>query len=386
VQKTISVCDAVVVGGGVVGFGAAYRLARAGLRVTVIDQEHEGRATDAGAGIVFPAPHVGPGTGLYPLVFDAVRYYPILLAQLEEDGETETGYEVVGALQVALDEEEEDRLPAIMKAMREGRSAGLRNVGETSWLQAREARELFPTLTDIRGAIYLSEAARVDGRLLRGSLKRAAQRRGTEVIHGLASLRTEGDRAIRVEVDGRIVPADRIIVAAGAWSAAVCKPLRLQIPVYPQRGQILHLDLPGRETSRWPIVLGFRSHYILTFPKERVVAGATREDDSGDDPRVTAGGAREILNEALRVAPGLADATLREIRVGLRPASRDGKPILGRAPEVENVYLSTGHGRTGLLLGPYSGALVADQLLGEPEPTYLPSFSAGRFLTDRRHA
>lgn len=377
-------CDVVVVGGGVVGFGAAYWLARAGLGVTVIDQEHEGRATDAGAGIVFPTSHVGSGTALYPLVFDAVRHYPRLLAQLEEDGETETGYEVVGALQVALDEEEEARLPAIMNAMREGQSAGLCNVGELSWLQAREVRELFPALADIRGAIHLSGAARVDGRLLRESLKRAAQRRGTKVIHGLASLRTEGDGAIRVDVDGRTVPVDRVIVAAGAWSAAVCEPLGLRIPVYPQRGQVLHLDLPGKETSRWPIVMGFRSHYILTFPKERIVAGATREDDSGDDPRVTAGGARVILEEALRLAPRLADATLREIRVGLRPASRDGKPMLGRVPGAENVHLATGHGSNGLLLGPYSAALVADQLLGEPDPAYLPSFSVDRFLTDGR--
>ena len=96
-----------------------------------------------------------------------------------------------------------------------------------------------------------------------------------------------------------------------------------------------------------------------------MVAGATRESDSGFDPRMTAGGVREALDEALRVAPGLADATLQEVRVGLRPASPDGLPLLGRFPGCERLYVATGHGASGLQLGPYSGALVADLALGQ---------------------
>ncbi|HET9979027.1 MAG TPA: FAD-dependent oxidoreductase, partial [Ktedonobacterales bacterium] len=126
----------------------------------------------------------------------------------------------------------------------------------------------------------------------------------------------------------------------------------------------LHLRLPGRETARWPIVVGFHSHYILTFPQDRVVVGATRESDAGFDARMTAGGVCEALDEALRVAPGLADATLEEVRVGLRPASPDGLPLLGRIPGCEHIYVATGHGASGLQLGPYSGALVADLALG----------------------
>jgi D-amino-acid dehydrogenase len=80
------------------------------------------------------------------------------------------------------------------------------------------------------------------------------------------------------------------------------------------------------------------------------------------------------------VVPGLAPATLREIRIGLRPASPDGLPILGRAPGLENVYLATGHGATGLQLGPYSGAAVARLALGTPRDIDLTPYAPDRFL------
>src|SRR5262249_30270780 len=83
-----------------------------------------------------------------------------------------------------------------------------------------------------------------------------------------------------------------VLLAGGAWSAAIADQLGLLVPVYPQRGQILHLELPETDTTRWPIVVGFHSHYLLTFPTSRVVAGATPEDTAGFHHRMTAGGVR----------------------------------------------------------------------------------------------
>jgi D-amino-acid dehydrogenase len=95
--------------------------------------------------------------------------------------------------------------------------------------------------------------------------------------------------------------------------------------------------------------------------------------------RMTAGGIHETLSEALRVAPGLAGATLMEVRIGLRPASPDGLPLLGRVPGYANVLVATGHGPSGLQLGPYSGAVVAGLALGEPAPLDLAPFAVARF-------
>ena len=75
----------------------------------------------------------------------------------------------------------------------------------------------------------------------------------------------------------------------------------------------------------------FRDHYMVSWPGGRVVVGATRETGSGFRPRTSVGGIMEVLSEALRVAPGLQAASLAEVRVGLRPASPDGRPMLGPA-------------------------------------------------------
>lgn len=171
---------------------------------------------------------------------------------------------------------------------------------------------------------------------------------------------------------------DAVVLAAGAWSGQVAEALGVPVPVVPQRGQISHFDLPGVETAGWPVVLPRSSHYLLAFPGGRVVAGATRESEAGFDHRVTAAGQREVLEQALAVAPGLGDAGLVETRVGFRPVSPDGLPLLGQV--APGLYLATGFGPAGLTLGPFAGKLVAELVLGADVPgELLAGLGAGRF-------
>ncbi len=383
--------DVIVIGGGIVGASAAYRLARSGARVTLVDRADTGQATAAGAGIISPGTSYNPPAAFFPLAFRAVAYYDTLLAALAEDGETETetGFETVGLLHVATTEAEATALPVLLRLIEERCASGAPRIGMVQMLSGDEARMLFPALGACLGAIYTSDAARVDGRLLRDAMRRGAARHGARIVAGSAEAIREAGGGVELTVNGETLTAGAAILAGGAWSGALAETLGegVRLPVFPQRGQILHLRLPGRETARWPIVVGFHSHYLLTFPQDRVVAGATRESDSGFDPRMTAGGVREALDEALRVAPGLADATLQEVRIGLRPASPDGLPLLGRIPGSERLYVATGHGASGLQLGPYSGALVADLALGQSSApdlgvdVDLTPFAPGRFAS-----
>lgn len=154
--------------------------------------------------------------------------------------------------------------------------------------------------------------------------------------------------------------------------------LGVRLPVAPQRGQILHLRVPDARTADWPVVHAFQDQYIVAWGGGRVVAGATRETGSGFEPRITAGGVQSVLAEALRVAPGLAGAELIEMRVGLRPMSADGLPILGPVP-VAGVQLITGHGPSGLTYGPYCARLVTDLLVGRALELDLSPFAIDRF-------
>jgi len=110
----------------------------------------------------------------------------------------------------------------------------------------------------------------------------------------------------------------------------------------------------------------------------RVALGATHED-VGFDARATAGGLRQLFSEGLRVSPGLADATFLEVRVGLRPVSDDDLPIIGPLPGAEHVFVAAGHGANGLLLGPVTGRIVADEVASGRLPLDLAPFAPERF-------
>lgn len=372
--------DTIVIGGGLLGWSAAYPLTRAGQRVALIDRSDEGHATQAGAGIIAPGMNVRDSETGYELRKAAIAYYDWLVDALTEDGFPDTSYEQVGALFVARSEAEADTLPALAADMIRRRDEGLGNVGEVTMLNTAGAQALFPALgPGIFGAIHASDASRVNGRILRGAIESAAIRRGAEFLIGDAAIRSVAPNLIEVRTGSTTVQATALIIAAGAWSASIAAELGFELPIFPQRGQIVHLDMPDAYTGDWPIIVGYYDQYLLTFRPNRVVAGATRESDSGYDVRLTAGGVASVLSEALAVAPGLAGATIAEIRIGLRPFSPDRLPVLGLAPGYDNVFLCTGHGPSGLQLGPYSGNVVAGLVLGQAPEIDLTPFSADRF-------
>jgi D-amino-acid dehydrogenase len=374
--------EAIVVGGGLLGVATAYHLVRLGAKVLLVDLGHPGRATDAGAGILSPETSSRDLDAWTRLARRAVDYYPPLTALLEADGAGQTGYARCGLLLVAADEDERREFAAARAQILGRRDrTGVSPDDDLREVTPEDARRMFPPLAAVQGALYSPHAARVDGRLLSRALQVAAERRGLSVTHGsVERLILNHNRVAGVVVDGASVTSPRVAIAGGAWSQAFSDQLAVPISVEPQRGQIIHLRKPRVDTTAWPIAMGFRGHYMVPWPDGRVAAGATRETGSGFDPRLTAAGVREVLQEALRVAPGLADWDIHEMRVGLRPLSRDGLPILGPVPSVEGIYLVTGHGPTGLQLGPYCGKVTADLMLGRPTDVDLTPFSVSRFL------
>jgi D-amino-acid dehydrogenase len=118
---------------------------------------------------------------------------------------------------------------------------------------------------------------------------------------------------------------------------------------------------------------------MVPWPDQRIAVGATRETGSGFQPQATASGVYEVLGEALRVAPGLAGGELQDIRIGLRPLTADTMPVLGSVPNMGGIFLATGHGPTGLTLGPYSGKVVAEMMLGQEPASDVSAFHVSRF-------
>jgi D-amino-acid dehydrogenase len=347
----------VVVGAGITGASAAYHAARQGAETVLVDAGLVGQATAAGAGIVCPWTSAVTDPAWERLADTAAEFYPRLVADLAAAGETDTGYRQVGALRLASGDSE-----AVYRRIT-ARAAGSPLAGRVSLLSA--AREAFPPLRDGVPAVHVAGGARVDGRRLRDALRRVAGSHGASELSGTATLVVRAGRVAGVDVAGQRIEADAVVAAAGAWTRELVEPLGVHVAVEPQRGQIVHLGLSGTDTSRWPVVLPESSHYLLAFDDERVVVGATRETGSGFDHRVTAAGLHEVLGEALAVAPGLADGTVLETRVGFRPAGPDRLPLLGPVPDVAGLVIATGLGPSGLTLGPHVGRLAALLALGE---------------------
>lgn len=364
----------IVVGAGILGASAAYHLVREGAEVVLVDRADEGRATAAGAGIVCPWGSPNDDAPSYALLAGGARYYPHLVAALAEDGEVDLGYAQVGGLYVP---DAAGELDAVEKRVR-ARAVDAPEAGRIERLSSAEARTLFPPLRRDLPALYVSGGARVDGRRLAAAMRRAASKRGARTVNGSAEIVLRGSRAAGVRVNGEAIEADAVVVAAGAWAPALLAPAGIQLAVAPQRGQIVHLRLPGTDTERWPVLLPLSSYYLLAFEDARVVIGATREHNSGFDYRLTAAGVAEVLNAGLAVAPGLAGWTLHEIRIGFRPLASDNRPMLGPVRGVDNLLIGNGLGPSGLTMGPYAGALLARAALGLPTELALDKFAPQR--------
>ena len=372
--------NVIVVGGGIVGSATAYHLARAGVEVTLFDRADEGRATDAGAGILSPATSSNAGSEQwFRFAVDAVDYYEHLNAELLGAGVEETGYAVPGLLRVAVDEAEARVFDEALARIRD-RQERLGAPARIDELAPEEARERSPIVGEVTRALWNPNGGRVDGRTFTAALQEAGERAGLTLREAdVTSIRVGSGRVRGVVVDGERVDCDAVVVAGGAWSPEFAGDLGYEVPVEPMRGQILHLET-DYDTGAWPIVTGTRSLYTVPWEAGRVAVGATYEEGSGYVPHSTVEGVHEVLSDTLDVLPGLADAAIGEIRVGLRPGSVDGLPVCGPVPGVEGAYLATGHGPTGLQMGPYSGRQVARLVRGEPPETEMEAFSPVRFV------
>jgi len=352
----------IVIGAGILGASTAYHLVKSGMEVTLIDRKDMGQATDAAAGIVCPWISQRRNKAWYELVKGGARYYPTLIEQLEQDGEKDTGYKQVGAISLHANEEKLEQMAERARKRREDAP----EIGEITILTPKETKELFPPLAEEYGSVYISGGARVNGRALRDSLINASKKRGVSFIEGDASLLVEGRAVKGVTIAGRDVLAEAIIVTGGSWSRELLEPLGIQFLVTPQKAQIVHLKLEETDTSGWPVVMPPNNQYLLSFEDGRIVVGATHEDEAGWDKRITAGGINEVLSKALEIAPGLANSTWLETRVGFRPFTPGFLPVFGAIPNYHGLYAANGLGASGLTAGPYLGAELAKLILGQP--------------------
>lgn len=379
-----TIYDVIVIGGGIAGASLAYHLVSVGVKTLLLDRQDQGYATQAGAGIVSPftaSNAIGFGNdSLFNFAVEALEYYPIIMKQLGKESDS-TIFANNGLMVVAVKDDEPEKFEELKSTIYQRfEKRGLSTTNELRFLSSDEAQQMFPALAETKGAIYVSRAAQVDGMLITQALYTAAEQCDLTVKpFGVEQLIIQNNVVKGVVANGDTFLAQKVAIAGGAWSIEFEKQLGLKIPIEPLRGQIIHLNVTNINTTNKPIISTVGDRYMMCWPDNRVVVGASREN-VGFDVHTTVAGVHEVLGEALRVTPKLKDASLKEIRVGLRPIAQDQLPILGTVPNIDNLYLATGLGNAGLSAGAYIGKVVASVMLGKhSQHTDIDAFNVRRF-------
>jgi glycine oxidase len=376
-KRSFDVFDVVVVGGGVIGLSCAWRLAQRGARVAVVERGEPGcGATRVAAGMLAPVGELTFGEPeLLELTLAAARLYPQFVAEVEAASGEATGYDQLGALHVALDRDEAAQLRRVHDLQR---SLEL----EAEWLPPRKCRDLEPGLTpSFHGGVFAAGEAAVDPRALTIALLAAARAEGVEVMTGteVTDGIFEGERLVGVRATARRhasgrsdaqsmsnrplddeLRAETVVLANGAWSGATpWLPEHARPPVRPVKGQVLELRRRDGEPPARHILASERV-YLVPRGDGRLIVGATVEE-MGYDTAVTAGGVHELLREAYRLLPDVAEMELVDAIAGLRPGTPNNLPIVGPGA-IDGLVLATGHFRNGILLAPLAAEAVADLL------------------------
>ncbi|MBE3603528.1 glycine oxidase ThiO [bacterium] len=364
---------AVIVGGGISGGAIAWRLAREGVAVIVLERGRLGReASWAAAGMIAPqAEAQSPGV-FFDLCMAGRRVFDATVDRLTVESGVDPEYDPQGILYLALDESEHAELIA--------RARWHRECGATvEELSPAEARRLEPAISPTTvHALHFPDNRRLDNRKLTQAYIAAAIAAGAEFRENsrVDAIATAGGRAIGVVLDdGGRIDADLVIIAAGSWSHEIRGLEQDRVRLFPVRGQILCFE--ARPRLLGPALFSLRG-YLVPRRDGRILAGSTMEE-AGFDKSVTLAGIEKIARGAAAMAPAIGELRFREAWAGLRPATRDLLPVLGPSPSVPNVIWATGHYRSGILLSALTGETIADLVAGRKPPIDLAPFSAARF-------
>lgn len=334
--------DVVVVGAGARGASIAFYLARAGVRVTLIEKGFLGSGTSgANVGLV----NVSGKTPEHYTAFSLLSgdMYAKLVADLDEP----VDHQREGYFQVALSDSEAEQL--VRHAARQSRVPGV----TVEVIDARRARELEPALSPrIVAATFCAQDGNVDPLKLTVALGRAARRHGAQVLYHqeVTGIRLDGGRIAGVTTSSGEIATAAVVDAAGVLVPHVARMVGVEVPLLPQRGQIYHLEA-------LPPILRRPVHAIRQFRSGTVMVGTTNEF-VGHDRSVTYEAGVRVLDRACQAVPALAGARVLRAWAGLRPMSPDGLPIYGAVQEVPGFYIAVGH--SGITLAPITGQVFLD--------------------------
>jgi glycine oxidase len=364
--------DIIVVGAGIIGAAVAYELARRGASVRIVDQRQVGMgATQASAGVLAPYIEAREDSAFLTLTVRSLELFDEFISRVASDSGIAVLYKRTGTVDVAASDADLRNLAANASLLA---SRGVRAV----MLDANAVRAEEPQVSeDAVGGLLIETHGFVAAGELTRALVAAARARGAQLVEQ-SRVQRIGARAgdAVVETSRGSLAGDAVVFAPGSWAGQIAiDGVAAAVPVRPVRGQLLSLAWVGPPLRR---VTWSSRCYMVPWDDGTLLLGATVEE-AGFDERATVAGVRDLLDAACEMVPHAWSAGFRGARVGLRPATVDGLPIIGPSSAVPNLMYATGHYRNGVLLAPLTAQLVADALLEKKIDPLLAAVSPARF-------
>jgi glycine oxidase len=363
--------DVVIVGGGVIGCATAFWLAKAGLAPLVLERDQLAcEASGESAGMLAPQSEADRPGPSFEFRLAGRCLFPSLAEELLDATGMDIEYRQIGILVPYFGEANGKALLA--RARWQG-ERGLR----VEMLERADVQAAEPLLSDkAPGAIRFPEEAHVNSRTLVMALAAAASRHGATFTTGCPAMGVlrQGNKVTGVRTGEGNVSTGTVVLAAGPWSGLFGEALGLRIPVSPAKGELVLVRPEGRLPRQ---IIYSKEAYLIPTPRGEAILGTTVEF-VGYDKRSTVSGIRAILAGVTETVPAIGAATMLRAWAGLRPHTPDELPLIGRSPTLDGLIVASGHFRNGILLGPLTGRLVQELILGAP-----PSIPLEPFRPDR---
>lgn len=364
----------IVLGGGIIGLSCALELQRRGHQAIVLETGRcGGQASGAAAGMLAPySENVEGPDEFFQLCRESLALYPSWQHAVREVSGASFEYTESGSLYVASH--------AADLLVLEGRLLWQREHGSSGRLvEGEELRRLEPMLSPtIQAALYTPEESHVYAPDFVKALEAGCRKLGVQIHEQLEQLTSSviGGEVVVTAASGAVFSGSLLLVCSGAWAQELEEALDVRLPIYPIRGQICAYEMEPGEPVRH-MVFGPQG-YLVAKANGTLVCGAS-EDVAGFDTTVTERGIERLRKWNKQLFPHLAERTPFHRWAGLRPATQDGLPLIGRVPGRERVILAAGHYRNGILLSPATAMLAADIIEGKGYAAFKQAFEPGRF-------
>lgn len=349
--------EVVIVGAGLIGLATAYYLAAEGVSgICVLDREAAmAEASGANAGGLWFAqqsPELGP---LAPLALAGSRLYDGLAAKFDFD------FRRTGLLELLEGEPDQGVIERV-------RDAGFR----VAPVAAEDLPRLEPALAaGAAGALFYPDEAQVNPVKLGAGWVRWLKNKGVKFCFGIEVERVRP----RVETSRGALDAGTVVIASGAWTPLVTKTLGWTPPIKPLRGQLL-ATVPLEPLLEHTVIA--RHYYYWQLAEGHLAGGGTVEDvgfERGVDPQDVAA----IRAEMDALFPAVRGTQTARAWSGFRPHCADLRPVVGRVPGQEAVFVAAGHFKKGVMLAPVTGKILARMITGAGIDLPLEPLSPARF-------